>query len=183
MQRLFLNGYRGTGKSTVARLVAQRLSESTGDAWASIDADDEVERVSGKSIATMFTEQGESAFRDLEERIVADLCRGERLVVALGGGATLREPTRRRLAEAGPVVWLTAPAEELARRLAADAATDQRRPSLTGLPAAEEVVRVLAERTPVYAACATFAVPTEGRSPEAVADEVVARLLGTFDRP
>ncbi|MGL4512706.1 MAG: shikimate kinase [Lacipirellulaceae bacterium] len=183
IRRLFLTGYRGTGKTTIARILAKKLSLSTGEAWSAIDADDEIELVAGKSIASMFAEEGEPVFRDLEERVVADLCGGERVVVALGGGAVLREATRKRLAEAGPVVWLTAPAEELARRLAADAATALRRPSLTGLPPAEEVARVLAERTPVYAACATFAVATEGRSPELIADEVVARLRGAFDRP
>jgi shikimate kinase len=183
MLRLFLTGYRGTGKTTVAGLVARRLSDATGEAWGSLDADDEVEGVAGMSIANLFAQRGEPAFRDLEERVVAELCRSERLVIALGGGAVLREATRTRLASAGPVVWLTAPAAELARRLAADAATGSRRPSLTGLPPADEVAKLLAERAPVYAACATFAVATEGRSPESIANEIVAHLMGTSDAP
>jgi shikimate kinase len=170
MQRLFLIGYRGSGKSTVARLVAQRLG------WAVVDSDDEVEREAGKPIAVIFAEDGEPAFRDLEERVVASLCEGEPTVVALGGGAVLRETTRERLAAAGPVVWLTAPAATLASRIAGDATSASRRPSLTGLSGLEEVERVLAIREPIYRECATVAIDVDGRAPAAIAEEIVGHF-------
>ena len=78
---LILIGYRATGKTTLARLLAQRLG------WDWIDADVEIERQAGKSIARMFAEDGEPAFRDLEARVIADLCGRPRLVLAAGGGA------------------------------------------------------------------------------------------------
>lgn len=170
MQRLFLVGYRGSGKSTVARLLAERLG------WASIDSDDEVEREAGKSIAAMFAEDGEAAFRDLEEQLVALLCQRDNTVIALGGGAVLREASRRRIAAAGPVVYLTASATTLAARIADDMTSASRRPSLTGFTGLEEVEQVLAVREPIYRECATVAINVDGRSPEAVADEIVARL-------
>jgi shikimate kinase len=170
MQRLFLIGYRGSGKSTVARLVADRLG------WSAVDSDDEVERRAAKSIAAIFAEEGEPAFRDLEEQVVASLCEAEQTVVALGGGAVLREATRERLKNAGPVVWLTASAVTLASRIAADTATASRRPSLTGVGAADEVERLLAIREPTYRECATVAIDVDGRTPEAIADEIVAQL-------
>lgn len=170
MQRLFLIGYRGSGKSTVARLVAERLG------WSSIDSDDEVERRVGMTIAAIFATEGEQTFRNHEEKVVASLCTRNRAAIALGGGAVLRDATRRRLKKAGPVVWLTAPASTLAARIAADTATASRRPSLTGVGAAEEVERLLAIREPTYRECATVAIDVDGRTPEAIADEIVAVL-------
>ena len=170
MQSLFLIGYRGSGKSTVAKLIAERLG------WAVVDSDDEVEREACKPITAIFAEDGESAFRELEERVVASLCEREQTVVALGGGAVLREATRQRLATAGQVVWLTAPASTLAARIAGDATTASRRPSLTGLSGLEEVERVLAVREPIYRECATFAIDVDGRAPDAIADEIVTLL-------
>ncbi len=76
---LSLIGYRATGKTTLAKLLAERLG------WEWLDADAEIERAAGKSIARIFAEDGEPAFRDLEARVVADLCRRERLVLATGG--------------------------------------------------------------------------------------------------
>lgn len=167
---LSLIGYRGCGKTTVGRALAARLG------WAFVDSDNVIESESGKSIAAIFAEEGERAFRDLEERVVAELCRCDETVVSLGGGAVLREATRRRLADAGPVVWLTAPAEVLAERIGADQRSATQRPSLTGLSGLEEVRRVLTEREPIYAAAASETIDATDASPEALADQIAQRL-------
>lgn len=169
-RRVFLIGYRGCGKSTVGRLLAARLG------WESIDSDDVVEAEAGRSIAAIFADEGEPAFRDLEERVVAELAARARTVVSLGGGAVLRGSTRQGLSAAGPVIWLTAPAGVLAARIAGDAASGDRRPSLTGLSGLAEVERVLAEREPIYRECANVAVEAGERSPEAIVEEVAAWL-------
>ena len=171
---IFLIGYRGTGKTTVAKQLAARL----GCGW--VDADDEIERRAGKSIAEIFADQGQRAFRDLEAEVVAGLCqRGQGTVFALGGGAVLRDETRAAIRAAGPVVWLTGTPETLARRLTADPATASRRPNLTSAGGMAEIETVLAERTPLYHACATFAVDTDGKSPAEVVDEILAKLQTT----
>jgi shikimate kinase len=85
---LALIGYRGTGKTTVARLLAARLG------WQWFDADVELERQAGKTIKQIFAEGGEAAFRDWEEKIVAQLTAQSNLVIALGGGAILRPQSR-----------------------------------------------------------------------------------------
>jgi shikimate kinase len=170
MRPIFLIGYRGTGKTTVGRLVAERLG------CESIDTDDEIERRAGKSIATIFADDGEAAFRELEAAVLSDLSRHTRLVVASGGGAVLRESTRDAMRAAGPVAWLTASVDTIAARLAADAGTGNRRPNLTATGGRAEIEALLAERTPIYQACATFVVDTEGKSPAEVADDVIARL-------
>src|SRR5262245_42183978 len=110
-QPVFLIGYRGTWKSTIAPLLAERL----GYDW--IDADDELEHRAGKTIAQIFADDGEGHFRDLEAKIVAELSCQSRTVVALGGGAILRETNRAAIRTAGPVVWLTASIDTLAARI------------------------------------------------------------------
>ena len=108
-------GYRGTGKSTVGRILADRLNRTF------LDADLEIEARAGRSISAIFTEEGEPVFRDWEERTLAELTRAiPTAVIATGGGAVLREANRRRLRDFGFVVWLTAEPAELARRLEAD---------------------------------------------------------------
>ena len=170
MRPIFLIGFRGTGKTTVGRLVAERLG------CESIDADDEIERRAGKSVAAIFADDGEAAFRELEAQVVAELCGRSQLVVAPGGGAVLREASRDAMRTAGPVVLLTASVDTLVARLAADAATGNRRPNLTAAGGQAEIETLLAQRNPFYLACATFVVDTEGKSPAEVADEIVKNL-------
>lgn len=169
--KITLIGYRGTGKTTVARLLAGAL----GYRW--VDADDEVEKRAGATIAEIFAESGERGFRDREARVVADLCRLERAVLALGGGAVLRHANREVIRSAGgPVVWLTASPQTILDRLAADAATTSRRPDLT-VGGLAEIEQLLETRLPLYRECATLVVDTEGKTPQTIADEILGRLL------
>jgi shikimate kinase len=163
---LFLIGYRGTGKSAVA----QRLALVLG--WEWVDADVEIELCAGKSIAEMFAQEGEAAFRDLEESVVAKLCQRSSQVIALGGGAVLRPATQARVRRAGSVVWLTASPQSIAERLAADATTVTRRPNLTPHGGMAEIEQVLRERSPIYQACADYTIDTDHRSAQEVADEI-----------
>ena len=167
---LILIGYRATGKTTLAKLLAERLG------WQWIDADVEIERRAGKSIARMFTEDGEPAFRDLEAQVIADLCRQDRLVLAAGGGAPLREGSRRVMRECNRVVWLTALPETILRRMTGDATTAARRPSLTEKDPLEEIVHLLARREPVYRETAHWTVDTQGKTPEQLTDEILAMM-------
>ncbi len=167
---LVLIGYRATGKTTLARRLAQRLG------WDWVDADVEIEQRAGKSIARIFAEQGEPAFRDLEAEVIADLCGRPGLVVAAGGGAPLREENRRAMRESGQVVWLTATPETILSRMTGDATTVDRRPGLTDRPPLEEIVQLLGRREPIYRESAHLIVDTEGKSPEQLADEILAGL-------
>ena len=161
---LFLIGPRGSGKSTVARLVAEQLR------WQWLDADDELEKRHGQSIRALFASEGEAGFRDKESAILAELCRLSRHVLATGGGVVLREANRDLLRASGRVVWLTADVDTLWRRLQADTSTAERRPALT-VGGREEIDEVLRVREPLYRSCADLIVETAGRSPaEAAAD-------------
>jgi shikimate kinase len=167
---IFLIGYRGTGKTSVARELASRLSID----W--VDADDVVEREAGKTIAAIFADGGEAAFRNCEARAVAGLAGKQLTVIALGGGAVLREENRRVIAGLGPVVWLTASVDTILARVAADSSTASRRPNLTTAGGRAEIESLLAVRAPLYRECATLVVDTENKTAAQVADEIAASL-------
>jgi shikimate kinase len=169
-QIVFIIGYRGTGKTTFARALAERLGVDC------FDADDEVERLAGRTIAEIFAEDGEPAFRELEAQVVQKLSRRPKTVVALGGGAVLREANRAAIRSNGIVVWLKASVDSIAKRLAADETTGSRRPNLTAAGGRREIESVLAAREPIYRECATFEVDTDHRSPTEIADQIVARI-------
>jgi shikimate kinase len=167
---IVLIGYRATGKTTLARLLAEQLG------WTWMDADVEIERRAGKTIAKMFAEDGEPAFRDLEARVIADLCGQDRLVLAAGGGAPLREESRQTMQANGQVVWLTAAPETILARMTGDSTTAARRPSLTDRDPLDEILHLLAKREPVYRESAHLVVDTEGKTPEQLAEEILTRL-------
>jgi shikimate kinase len=166
-----LIGYRATGKTTLAKLLAKRLD------WDWIDADVEIERRAGKSIAHIFAEQGEPAFRDLEVEVMADLCRRDRLVVAAGGGAPMRPESRRAMRNAGLVVWLKARPETILARMSGDVTTTTRRPGLTEKAPLDEIAYLLEVRTPIYRESAHFEVDTEEKSLGELVSAILAQLL------
>jgi shikimate kinase len=169
--RVFLIGYRGTGKTTVARELASRLG------YESVDADDIVEEAVGLSIAEIFAKSGEAGFRELESQAIEALVGKRRIVIGLGGGAVLRDDNRQAIRGAGgAVVWLTASVPTILARLEADTATVSRRPNLTKSGGHEEVEALLAARTPLYHECATLIVDTEGKSAADVAEQIAAQL-------
>lgn len=169
MPRLTLVGYRGTGKSTVAALLAERL----GCGW--IDADVVLEDRLGRTIADLVRDRGEAAFRDAEAELLRELlvsCAG---VLATGGGVVLRPENRLLVRRVGrPVAWLTAPADVIRGRLAADPLTRDRRPALSGGDPVAEVDATLVAREPLYREVADAAFDTAVRTPGQVADEIAA---------
>lgn len=177
MPPIILIGYRGTGKTTVGRLLAGRLG------WAFADADEHTEAVAGKSIAAIFASEGEPGFRDREAATLRELCGRERLVLATGGGAVMRPANRDLLRGAGFVVWLAAPPETVWDRLRGDPTTAARRPNLTPAGGFDEVKSLIAARTPVYRELAHFTCDTDTASPEAVADAILTAWNGGCTRP
>lgn len=168
--RIFLIGYRGSGKTTVGRLLADRLR------WRFVDADEELEAKTGRTVADVFAAEGEAAFRHRETEVLRELVTRDRCVIACGGGVILRDENRRLVRSAGYCVWLTGDPTTLIQRLAADPTTAIRRPALTDLPGPVEVERLLVEREPLYREVAHCVVATDGRCP----DEVVSSILSAW---
>jgi shikimate kinase len=163
---LFLIGARGTGKTTTARLIADRI------AWNWCDADTLLEERAGKTIRQIFAEEGETGFRDRESALLREVASRQDCVVATGGGVVLRAENRALLRQ-GIVVWLSAPAEVLWQRMQCDATTYERRPNLSdgGLAEIEEVLLM---RAPLYESCSDWRTETDGMSPEEIADRIAA---------
>lgn len=167
---LVLIGLRGTGKTSVARELAARLS------WPWFDADERVEQLAGRTIAEIFAAEGEQAFRDLESQTVAELCAQPDCVLALGGGAILREENRAAIRRHGYVVWLQATPETLWRRIESDPSTAARRPALSAVGGGiNEIIATLSAREQIYRDCAHLAVDTEDKTPAAVADIILGQ--------
>ncbi|MEU3854738.1 shikimate kinase [Streptomyces sp. NPDC029554] len=159
-----LVGPMGVGKSTVGRLLAERLGVSYRD------TDDDIVAAQGRTIAEIFAGEGEDAFRAIEARAVARALAGHGGVLALGGGAVLDAGTRALLAGL-PVVFLDVDAGEAVRRIGRDPG----RPLLAGDP--RRRWRALAEaRRSLYTQVARAVVDTTGRAPAGVVEAVLAAL-------
>ena len=145
-----LVGMPGCGKSTVGRHLARQLG------WRFVDSDHEIERHIGGSIRTFFEQQGEAAFRDLEQQTLAALTRLTGTVLATGGGAALREANRRALQAGCQVVYLRSTPEELFRRLR----HDTQRPLLQVKDPLKRLRDLYHERDPLYRDAADFVIET-----------------------
>jgi shikimate kinase len=169
-RHLYLVGYRGTGKTTVGRLVAAALGRPF------VDLDEQIEATAGTSIAGIFASEGESGFRDRETAALrtGSVSDGPPSIIATGGGIVLREENREILKATGFAVWLQASAEAIWERIQADTATAARRPNLTVAGGLSEIVELLAVRQRFYEGVSDARVPTDGRSPEAVAASILS---------
>ncbi len=171
-ERLLLVGMMGSGKSTVARLVAKRLG------WTWVDTDEVVAREGGATVPDIFARLGEAHFRHEEARALdAVLRRDGSLVVSVGGGAVLDPDNRQRMRAAGTVVWLRARPETLAERVREGAG----RPLLAGADPQERVQtlrRLDAERRPLYGEVAQEIVDVDDLD----AATVAGRLLDVVGR-
>ena len=165
-RNLFLIGYRGTGKSTVAVLVAAELG------WQSVDADAVLEARAGMSIRDIFLAEGEGGFRRRETELLEEICLSQRQIVATGGGVILAPKNRERLAKSGVCAWLEADSATIERRLNEDPATAGRRPVLT-VGGRAEIENLLNLRQPLYLQCSNARFDVAERTPQEVAGEIV----------
>jgi shikimate kinase / 3-dehydroquinate synthase len=159
---LIVTGFMGSGKTVVGRLVAARLGRPF------LDMDAEIEAHAGKSIATLFAEDGEAAFRALEETLCRQVSRSAGYVVATGGGALVDPANRNQLARTGQIVCLTAGIDQVLERIASTSS----RPLLQAPDPRAAAERLLRARQEAYAAI-PWQIDTTSLSPDQVADQVV----------
>ncbi|MCE3032366.1 MULTISPECIES: shikimate kinase [Streptomyces] len=162
--RLVLVGPMGVGKSTVGRLLAERLDVGYRD------TDDDIVAAEGREISEIFVDEGEEHFRALEKAAVATALTEHRGVLALGGGAVLDADTRALLAP-HPVVYLSMDVEEAVRRTGLNVA----RPLLAVNPR-KQWRELMEARRHLYEEVATAVVTTDGRTPEEVTQAALDAL-------
>ncbi len=170
MRNVVLVGYRGTGKSSVARILGERL----GCPVVSTDA--EVVRRAGRAIPELVRDEGWNRFRAIESEVVRELTARTGSVIDTGGGAVLDPDSRRMLRECGEVFWLQASVGRIAGRIADDSA----RPPLTpGGSVVDEIEGVLSERAELYREVAHHTIASEEQSPGEVADAILRLIAPT----
>lgn len=165
-----LIGYRGSGKSTVGRRLADRLG------WAFADTDAMVEQRCGKTIREIFADHAEDGFRDVESQVVAEVARLDRYVISTGGGVVLRPANVEALKQSGQLVYLVAPPEMLWERIFADTHRHATRLKIDPNTGLQAVRQALADREPLYIQAADRVVDTSHRTIDNIVDRIITRL-------
>ena len=164
---IVLIGYRGTGKTAIARKLGERLSMRV------FGMDDEIVKRAGKSIPEIVEEYGWDHFRDIESRVADDMGKRDNLVVDAGGGVIVRPKNIENLKENGIIFWLVADENTIADRIR----HGDQRPSLSETKSfVDEISEILAERAPKYQAAADHVIDTASNS----IDEAVEAIADIF---
>ena len=163
---IVLIGMMGVGKSSIGRRLGSRLGVPF------IDADTEIERAAGMSIADIFARHGEAAFRSGEARVIARLLNSGPQVLATGGGAVMNEATRALIKERGVSIWLSAELDLLLRRISKRKAE---RPMLQTDDPAASLRDLLTTRQPIYVQ-ADITVQSRDVPHDAIVTEIIEAL-------
>ncbi len=165
-KNIFLIGFMGAGKSSVGRLLSEKLQMEF------VDMDEEIVKLDGRDIPAIFRESGEEYFREVEGRVLEELCYSDGKVISCGGGIIVKKRNIELMRENGIVIWLWVSVDEVLRRLS----MDESRPLLC-VDNPEDVARRLLEvRIPLYETACDVKIDTDGRSVSDVVDEIVGYL-------
>jgi len=157
----------GVGKTIVGKL----LAEKTGLTY--VDLDEEIVNRKGKTIPLIFSEEGEAAFRSIENEVTHDIANNIGQIIACGGGTVLKSENRETLQSSSSMVLLTADPEIILQRVEAEGET---RPLLMVDDKVGKIRSLLAERNPKYVEAADLIVDTSDLTPEEVAEEILKNL-------
>ncbi|MEM9774196.1 MAG: shikimate kinase [Chloroflexota bacterium] len=164
---IVLTGFMGTGKSTVGRILAEKLQ------FPFVDTDAWIEETNGMSIPVIFAERGEGAFRLMEQEAAKTLAQNGGQIVSTGGRMML-DPHNVAVFESNSQIFcLTASAEEIYRRITFDSDGIER-PLLRGKDPMQKIISLLEERRPLYGQF--YQIETEGKSPDQIAQEILDSL-------
>lgn len=173
---LILIGYRGSGKSTVGRKLAERLKLKF------VDIDDLIEERQGVPISDIVNSHGWGHFRKLERSAIEEISKEDRLIIAPGGGAVLDTDNVNALRENGFILWLKADKQTLLKRLNQDPGTNTRRPTLTGKGTSEEFKEVMSLRDPIYERVSEIQIDTSTLDLEATVENILAAVKDKVGR-
>ena len=167
---IVLIGYRCCGKTSSGKRVAEKLDRMF------VDTDELTIEKSGKSIDDIVSRYGWQHFRELEKDVIKEISSNDDLVIAAGGGVVTKKENIENLKKNGFFVWLYADVDIIKKRLEKDAVSDENRPSLTGDDPADEIMKVLEEREPVYSDVSDMAIDTSKLDIDEVADTIIERI-------
>ncbi len=164
---IVLIGLRGSGKTTVGKILAQKLGREL------VETDELVTRKAGLTIPEIVKKHGWGRFRELEEEVTSQVARLNNIINASGGGVVTGEKNIARLKKKGVLVWLQADVNTLVERTG----EDSQRPPLTGGRTGREDMEItFQERKPLYQQAADLSVDTEDKTPEEVAEAIINLL-------
>ncbi len=165
-QNIFLIGFMGAGKTTVAQALRDRHQMQL------IEMDDEIEAREERSVAQIFAEDGEDYFRALETALLKSMHRQENTVVSCGGGVPMREANVEAMRRCGSIVYLSASPETIFERVR----YDHTRPLLEGHMDVDYIAALMDQRLPRYLSAADITVRTDRRSVQEICDEIYAYI-------
>jgi len=162
-----LIGFMGSGKSSIGRALAKKMGK------AFVDTDKRIELKAGRSIARIFREDGEPAFREMEKAVTAVVCQGTGQVIACGGGVVLDRSNVGNLKKNAVVVYLKASGGEIKKRVASQRG---KRPLLAGERGMDAIDTLLVVRQPLYEQAADITIEASKPGIKAAAEEIIERL-------
>ncbi len=165
---IVLIGMRGSGKTAVGKLLAEKLGKRF------IEMDEIIVRKMGMSIPEIVSKHGWDKFREVEAELCREVAQLDDVVNATGGGVVTRQENIRELRKKGKLVWLDVSLDTLLKRIG----DDPNRPSLTGKSQREDMEAVLKERRPIYEQAADYIIDTEGRTPKEIAGAIIELWKG-----
>ena len=164
---IYLIGFMGSGKSTVSKVLAEKLS------WELIDTDEYIENKTEKSIRDIFADEGEEGFRNTETECIRDISLLDGKVVSCGGGAVLRSENVKLMKESGIVVLLGAAPETIFERV--KHSTD--RPILNGNMNVDYIAGLMEKRKPAYDFAKDIEVVTDDKTADLIADDIYSAIF------
>ena len=162
-QNIFLIGFMGAGKSSIARELSKKLQMSI------VEMDQRIVEEQGMSIYEIFENYGEDHFRDIESQLILDLGNTEPVIVSCGGGVVIRQENSQYMKKSGKVVFLTAKPETIFERVR----YSKDRPILNGNMNVEFIADLMGKRLPLYEAAADVMIHTDGKTVSQIADEII----------
>ena len=166
---IFLIGFMGAGKSTIARALQRELG------FPLIEMDERIVKEQGMSINDIFAQYGEDHFRDIESQLIVDIGKEEPSIVSCGGGVVVRPQNTQNMQEIGRIVFLKATPETIYERV--KNSTD--RPILNGHMNVEYIAELMEKRRALYEAAADITIQTDGKTREQICEEIIGKMRNT----